>query len=219
MNYVQISTLRNLIAAGMMIVVGYCLQWVGMSTITERMNSSLQGTLLSAYEWTAAQAVMVRYTYEVDIWYWSSLSAVNMCWAIGTLLLVIGLYRFFSVRASALATIIVVIATFSFGAPVKLTDAFWLSASGKPSPYSRSAKEADEVAKPAVASHDAATSESGVPSDLWSASEASLPVALIGYGFMGIAVVYNSVRLALIPVIILSISAVLIGSLKGRRTA
>ncbi|MDW9481338.1 hypothetical protein GOB57_22080 [Sinorhizobium meliloti] len=190
-----------------------------MSTITERMNSSLQGTLLSAYEWTAAQAVMVRFVYEVDVWYWSSLSAINMCWAVGTLLLVIGLYRFFSVRAAALATLLVVIATFTFGAPLELTEAYWLSASGKPSPYSRAAKEADEVAKPTVAAPDTAAAESGVPADLWSASEASLPVALIGYGFMGIAVIYNTVRLALIPVIVLSISAALIGSLKRRRIA
>ncbi|MBY3433586.1 hypothetical protein HFN89_05435 [Rhizobium laguerreae] len=217
MNYVQISTLKNLIAAGMMVVVGYCLQWAGMATITERMSSALQGATLAVYDWTAAQATMVQMVYQVDIWYWRTLAEISICWALGGSLLVVGLYRFFSVRAAAIATVIVIIGTFALSAPFTLTDAFWQSASGKPSPAAVTAMEADEVGKAASGSSVSVFLGPEVPSDILSSG--SLPLALITHWFGVVAVIFNAIRLALIPVIVVSIFAALIGSLKRRRAA
>ncbi|MBY3151404.1 hypothetical protein HFO56_03250 [Rhizobium laguerreae] len=217
MNYVQIATFRNLIAAGMMIVVGYCLQWVGMATITARMNSALQTATLAAYDWSAAQSAMVQMVYQVDIWYWSILSAVSMCWAVGGLFVVVGLYLFISVRAAALVTIVLIVGTFALSAPFTLTDAFWLNASGNPSPAAVKAIAADS-SEGKDTTDETVFSGRQVPSDLWSASAASLPLGLIAYGLDRMAVIYNAIRLALIPVIVISISVALVGSLRRRRT-
>lgn len=216
MNYLQINTMRNLIAAGMMIVTGYCLQWLGMATIAERVNSTLQTLLLVAYEWTGSQAVMVQMVYQVDIWWWSCFAAINLSWVVASLLVVAGLYRFISVRLAGIATIAVIVATFSFGSPLRLTEAFWESASGNPSPMAASETQnaTTDVKLTETATKDA---EFKVPGNLWTSSDASLPMGLIGYGFAGGAVLYNTVRLVLIPTIIISISLVLIGSVRRKQ--
>ncbi|MBY3433612.1 hypothetical protein HFN89_05565 [Rhizobium laguerreae] len=135
------------------------------------------------------------------------------------LFLVVGLYRFFSVRVAAIATVFVIVGTFAFSAPFTITDAFWLSASGNQSPAAVTAIAADEASKDGAARGESGFSGGKVPSDLRSSSSASLPLGLIAYGFDAIAVIFNAIQLALIPAIVLSISGALIGSLKRPRAA
>jgi hypothetical protein len=213
--YIQIKTLRNLIVAGMTLVVGYCLQWAGMATLSERMNDALLIATLSAYDWSAGQSALVQMVYQIDIWYWRTLAEVSRCLAIGGLLVVFGIYQFFSVRAAAVATILAIVGTFALSAPSTLTDAFWLSSTGRPSPMIASVTaDGSKASADSETSGEAERSLVKVPADLWSESPTILPLGLIAYGVSGATVLFNAVRLALIPVIVFAICGVLIGSRK-----
>jgi hypothetical protein len=132
MNFIQIKTLKNLITAAMLLVISSCLTWAGITEMTARSTSILQLLMLENYEWSHAQAVFVRFSYQVDIWWWELLSAVNMSWIFVTTLVVAALTRFISFRLGAIAAVVVLLSTIHLGAPIKLTEMAWELTTGSP---------------------------------------------------------------------------------------
>ncbi len=218
MSYLEKHTLSNLILAAMMIVVGYCLQWAGVATMTERMVEAVHGMILSSYEWSASMATYVHMAYAAESWWWGILSGFFLIWAAFMLVVVGGLYRFVSIRLAGVAAIAAIIATFSFAVPVRMADAFWTRGAGgsfisnpvdtKSGPPSGKARDTEH-------STDTLANDGVTPSDVWSASEGSL-----GFfnAFGNGAFIYNLVRLIMIPFIIVLISISLLGSLRSRKT-
>lgn len=221
MNFIQKRTLGNFAAAGVMVVIGYCLQWIGLAILTERMNTALMVAILATYDWSAAQSAMVQFVYLGDVWYWRTVSQVTMCWSVLGLLLVIGTYRFISARLAAIMSVGLICGTFALSAPFSLTDAFWLSSTGQPSPMAVQTVASTEAFATDSPSKTAGSAEAAdAPSklhDIWTTSVASVPLEFVAYGLGGLAVVFNTVRLALICVIVLGIATVTIGTFKRRR--
>lgn len=146
MNYVHVKTMKNLIAAGVMIAVGDSLQWFGLSSMMERVASSTQTLMLTAYDWSAIQALLVRNIYDGEIMFWGCLSLVSLCWAVGCTLLVAAFYRFWSIRLAALFTIGAVVSTVALSAPLRFADGLWQWIVGIPSMGSVSGRA--EIAAP-----------------------------------------------------------------------
>lgn len=210
MSYLRTKTITNLILAGVFIVVGYCLQWAGLATITSRMTSALQTLLLVNYEWHLNMAVMIQMIYLGDIWWWDTVAHIYTAWAVGGLVIIAGLYRFLSIRLAALATIAFVLGTFTLGAPANLSERFVISAGGKVYeraivPHPNETPEASDNPKPPTVA------------DFWKAEDGGLPLGYIGVGFAWAAALYNIARLVLIPFITISLAIYLLASLRRSR--
>jgi hypothetical protein len=206
MNYLIRKIVSNFIFAGMFIVVGYCLQWSGLATITSRVTSALQGTFVS-YEWTLDMAVMIQSLYQADIWWWNTIAHMFTGWAVGGIVIVAGLYRFISIRLAALATIALMVGTFMLAAPITLSNQFVASAGGKIS------QGVDVVDEPV----NSDAPKLPKPGDFWSGDNGGMQLAHAGFGLEWAALIFNVVRIVLIPFIMLSLAFYLVASFRRTR--
>lgn len=210
MSYIDKKTMTNLLIAGLLIVVGYCLQWAGLATLTSRITSAMQLLQLVNYEWSLRSAVMIQLVYLGDIWWWDTVAHVFTAWAVGGIVVVAGLYKFLSIRLAALATIALLVGTFTLSAPTTFSTQLITSAGGKVHDEAKipgAEKSATDYDTPAIPTI----------SDFWSGNDVSLPLGYAAYGFAWSAKVYNLVRLALIPFITISLTILLIASLRRSR--
>jgi hypothetical protein len=210
MNYLCTKTITNLMLSGAFIVVGYCLQWAGLATITSRMTSALQNITLVNFEWHLSMAVMIQMIFLGDIWWWDTVAHVFTAWAAGGLVVIAGLYRFLSIRLAALATIAFILGTFVLGAPANISERLVVTAGGKV--YERST-----VPHPIEEreTYDAPMAPTVI--DFWKAEDGTLPLGYIGFGFAWAAALFNVTRIALIPFITISLAICLFASLRRTR--
>jgi hypothetical protein len=209
MTYIQRATLRNLVIAALLIAVGHSLQWYGFTTLAARTAAGGQSVLLSSYEWTLAQAVMVQMIYQVDILYFGALADAYLAWTVVPLIIVAGLYRYMSSRLAAIVAIAVLVGTVNLGLPITITQALWTNVANQQAPYPT---KADSAETRLVVDEDKGSSE------LMASNIEAMSYDIFSSDVLDLVAIYNILRVALGPMIAFSILIVVVDTFR-RRTA
>lgn len=130
MNYLRVKTIKNLVLAGLFTLVGFCVKWSSIALTASKMAGTTQALMLTDFDWPFTVAATVQLLYQADIIWWEIVSYFFSAWAAIAVLVIIPLYRYFSVRLLILATVAFMLSTFVGVAPYRLAQYYVNSAAG-----------------------------------------------------------------------------------------